>query len=212
MSVTLFVIVSIAACAGLLFAEYRDNVRLRAVFKPIASLAFVAAGFAGGALDSPMGTALLAGLVLSAAGDVFLIPRGDRFFLAGVAAFGLGHLAYSGAFILGGAQFGPGAAIAAGLTLGAGLFFLGPMRGRMGALATPVAVYVLIISAMVGLSLAHHAAAPGAQSLQLAVGAALFAISDLAVARDRFHASAFVNRAVGLPLYYGAQLLIATAV
>ncbi len=212
MAVTLFVVVSIAACAGLLFAEYRDDARLRAVFKPVASLAFVGAALAGGALYSPMGTALLAGLVFSAAGDVFLIPRSDRFFLAGVAAFGLGHLAYSGAFLVGGVQFGPAAAIASGLTLGAGLFFLGPMRARMGALAAPVGGYVLIISAMVGLSLAHHAAAPGAQSLQLAIGAALFAASDLAVARDRFHSTAFVNRAVGLPLYYGAQLLIAAAV
>ncbi|MFN3958356.1 MAG: lysoplasmalogenase [Parvularculaceae bacterium] len=212
MSVAAFVLVSIAACAGLLIADYLDEARLRAIFKPVASLAFIGAALAAGALQSPMGTALLAGLVLSAAGDVLLIPRGDRFFLAGVAAFALGHLAYSGAFLIGGLRFGLEAASAAGLTLGAGLFFVGPMRARMGALATPVGVYVLIISAMVGLSLAHYAGAPSARSLQLAIGAAAFAASDLAVARDRFGKSDFLNRAWGLPLYYGAQLLIATAV
>jgi uncharacterized membrane protein YhhN len=98
------------------------------------------------------------------------------------------------------------------VTLGAGLFFLGPMRGRMGALAAPVAIYVLIISAMVGLSVGHHVAADSARSLQLATGAAAFAASDLAVARDKFLTRAFMNRLWGLPLYYAAQLLIATAV
>lgn len=212
MAVEILVGLSIAACGGLLAAEFRDDARLRAVFKPAASLAFVGAALAGGALDSPMGTWLLAGLVLSAAGDVFLIPRGERFFLAGVGSFALAHLAYSFAFLLGGLRFGIEAATAAGATLGAGLFFLGPMRGRMGALAAPVGVYVLIISAMVGLSVGHHASAGAAQSLQLAVGAAAFAASDIAVARDRFLKRAFINRAWGLPLYYGAQLLIATAV
>lgn len=202
----------IAACAGLLVGEYRDDARLRAVFKPVASLAFVGVAVAGGAQGSPIGTALLAGLVLSAAGDFFLIPRSERFFLAGVAAFALGHLAYSLAFLTGGLRFGIEAATAAGLTLGAALIFLGPMRGKMGALAAPVAIYVLIISAMVGLSVGHHVAAANAQSLQLSIGAAAFAASDLSVARDRFLARSFINRAWGLPLYYGAQLLIATAV
>jgi uncharacterized membrane protein YhhN len=212
MPVALFVLLSIAACAGLLIAEYRDDARGRAIFKPAASLAFIGAALAAGALQSPMGTALLAGLVLSAAGDVLLIPRGDRFFLAGVAAFALGHLAYSGAFLIGGLRFGLEAAAAAGLTLGAGLVFLRPMRGQMGAMSAPVGIYVLIISAMVGLSVGHHQSAASAASLHLAIGAAAFAASDLAVARDRFGKSDFLNRAFGLPLYYGAQLLIATAV
>lgn len=212
MTVEIFVALCVAACGGLLYAEYRDDARLRVVLKPVASLAFVGAGLAAGALGSPMGTALLAGLVLSAAGDMFLIPRSDRFFLAGVGAFAVGHIAYSWAFLAGGIRFGVEAASAAGVTLGAGLIFLGPMRGKMGAMAAPVAIYVLIISAMVGLSVGHHVAIGAAQSLQLAIGASAFAASDLSVARDRFDARAFVNRAWGLPLYYGAQLLIATAV
>ena len=212
MTVEIFVALCIAALGGLLYAEYRDDARLRAVFKPVASLAFVGAGLAAGLLDSPMGTALLAGLVLSALGDIFLVPRSDRFFLAGVGAFALGHIAYSWAFLIGGLRFGAEAASAAGVTLGAGLLLLGPMRARMGAMAAPVAIYILIISAMVGLSVGHHVALDTAKSLQLAIGAGAFAASDLSVARDRFHARAFINRAWGLPLYYGAQLLIATAV
>jgi hypothetical protein len=44
----------------------------------------------------------------------------------------------------------------------------------------------------------------------VAVGALAFAASDVSVARDRFVRPEFVNRAWGLPLYYAAQLLLAT--
>jgi uncharacterized membrane protein YhhN len=44
---------------------------------------------------------------------------------------------------------------------------------------------------------------------QVALGALAFTASDVAVARDRFVQGEFSNRAWGLPLYYGAQLLIA---
>jgi len=43
-------------------------------------------------------------------------------------------------------------------------------------------------------------------------GAVTFYVSDLSVARDRFLAPGFVNRLWGLPLYYGAQLLLAGSV
>lgn len=207
-----FVFLCAAAVAGLLWAERVDSARLRRIFKPAASLAFVLAGVTAGAMESPMGIALLAGLVLSALGDVLLIPRTERLFLAGMAAFGLGHIAYSWGFTIGGIRFGYEAAIAGGLTLAAGLFFLRPMRGRMSAMAAPVGVYVVIISAMVALSVAHFMAAGTPDAARLAAGAIAFAASDLAVARDQFLTRAFLNKAWGLPLYYGAQCLIATAV
>ncbi|MDZ7629633.1 MAG: lysoplasmalogenase [Parvularculaceae bacterium] len=209
---SLFVWLCAAAVIALLFAERRDDARLRAIFKSVASVAFLMAGLSGGAAASPMNLALVAGLAFSAAGDIFLLSRRDRCFLAGMAAFGVGHVAYAGAFILGGFVFGLEAATAAGMTLGAGLVFVGPMRTKMGALATAVGVYVLVISTMVGLSIGHFMSAGTTQSLQLAVGAAAFAASDLSVARDRFVRRDFLNRLWGLPLYYGAQLLIATAV
>lgn len=212
MTPVFFVSLCAAAVAGLLWAEHKDSARLRSLFKPAASLAFVLAAVAAGAVETPMGQALLAGLVLSAIGDIFLIPRSERLFLAGMGAFGIGHLAYSFAFTLGGIRFGYEAAVAGGLTLGAGLIFLGPMRGKMGALSAPVGVYVLIIAAMVALSAGHWAAAGTGEAMRLAAGAVAFAASDLSVARDRFLKRAFFNRAWGLPLYYGAQCLIATAV
>jgi uncharacterized membrane protein YhhN len=40
-------------------------------------------------------------------------------------------------------------------------------------------------------------------------GAALFYLSDLAVAADRFLGGSFPHYAWGLPLYYSGQLLLA---
>jgi len=49
-------------------------------------------------------------------------------------------------------------------------------------------------------------------SLVLMLGGLLFVLSDLAVARDRFVAPGFINRAWGLPTYFAAQLLLAASV
>ena len=43
-------------------------------------------------------------------------------------------------------------------------------------------------------------------------GALLFYLSDLFVARNRFMEKSFINRLMGLPLYYTAQFLLAFSI
>jgi hypothetical protein len=50
---------------------------------------------------------------------------------------------------------------------------------------------------------------PAQNRLRLLLGASLFFVSDLSVARDRFVAREFANKLYGLPAYYAGQLLIA---
>ena len=71
-----------------------------------------------------------------------------------------------------------------------------------------VAAYVIAISVMVILACGTITAT----GLQLVVGAVLFAVSDVFVARERFATSAVANRLWGLPLYYLAQLVLALSV
>src|SRR5690606_6026025 len=140
-------------------------------------------------------------------GDVLLIPKNKRTFLAGLIAFLLGHLAYAVAFAVRGVDL-RWTALAA-LALGAAAIPVlrwlwphveGPMRG-------PVAAYVLVITSMV----APAAGTFGERGdLRIVAGALGFYLSDLAVARERFVAPGFVNRAWGLPLYFGAQVLLAS--
>ncbi len=73
----------------------------------------------------------------------------------------------------------------------------------------PVYAYVSVISAML---ICATGASVTTGNPRLLLGAAMFYVSDLAVARDRFVAPGFSNRAWGLPLYYGGQLVLATTV
>jgi len=196
------------AVAGLLLAEFRGSRKGLWLTKPLASLAFIWAGVAAGALESTYGQWVLAGLVLCLLGDVLLIPlERPAIFRAGVFAFLAGHVAYSAAFLtqpLDG--FGLiGGAILLLVVVGSVLRWL---AGSLPAdMVWPVRVYMVVIGVMSTLACGVTAAGgPWA----VAVGALAFTASDISVARDRFVRHDFLNRAWGLPLYYGAQLLIAS--
>jgi uncharacterized membrane protein YhhN len=200
------------ACGVLVIAEWRGPAAPRALAKLVASAAFlvVAASVDAG---RPFGSWILAGLALGAVGDACLLGRGRRMFLGGLIAFLLGHLAY----VAGLAQLVPaggwlGAAGAyAALPICAGGAVLAWLWPRLPPLRVPVIVYVAAIAAMVvGAIAAFRAGAlPAPQRIWLLAGAALFFVSDLAVARDRFVARGFANKLWGLPAYYAGQLLIA---
>ena len=55
-------------------------------------------------------------------------------------------------------------------------------------------------------------ASVAADAPAIGAGALLFAISDVSVARDRLVCPEFANSVWGLPLYFGAQLLLASTV
>ena len=167
----------------------------------------MALALARGAGASGYGRLVLAALVLGWLGDVLLVPKGARrAFAAGLAAFLLGHLAFAAAFVVRGAA---PAWLAAG-ALGAAVAALPLARWLLPhvpeQLRVPVRAYVLVISAMVACAFgAFGATRDGA----LLAGALAFFLSDLAVARERFVEKGFPNKLWGLPLYYGAQLLLA---
>lgn len=197
-----------AAVALLLAAEYRESSLGVWLAKPLASAVFVAAAVAHGALDSGYGRLVLAALLLSWLGDVLLIPaKRPALLQAGIAAFALAHVAYVLAFFRRG--FDPGRAAlcalpAAGAWAGAAIWLRPHLPAAMRA---PVHAYTGILSAMLVAAAGASAADP-----RIFAGGALFYLSDLTVARDRFVAPGFANGAVGLPLYYAAQLVLALTV
>src|SRR5262245_1399224 len=120
-----------------------------------------------------------------------------------MASFGAAHLAFSAAFVVAGASALPtlvSAALVAPALLAATRWLRPHLRGPL-RLAVPA--YGLAIGAMVALA-AGAAASLGRPAL--AAGAALFALSDLSVARERFLAPGLANSAWGLPGYFAAQL------
>jgi uncharacterized membrane protein YhhN len=196
------------AVAGLLWAEYHGSRRGLWLAKPLASLAFIWAGVAAGALDSTYGQWVLVGLVLSLLGDVLLIPlERPAVFRAGVFAFLLGHVAYSAAFVtqpLDGFGLAGGAIVLAVVVGGVLRWLAASLPADM---VWPVRVYMVVIGVMSTLACGVTAAGG---PWTVAAGALAFTASDVSVARDRFVRHEFLNRAWGLPLYYGAQLLLAT--
>jgi uncharacterized membrane protein YhhN len=178
--------------------------------KPLASAGFVAAALREGAPVSIWGHWVAAGLALSWWGDVLLIPRGaPRAFLGGMAAFGAAHVAYATGFLVRGVQpwSAAGATLVAAPLGAVALRWLWPHLDREWR--RPVLAYAVVISAMLALAGATTLARGGGALL---AGAALFVLSDVSVARDRFVAPGFANAAWGLPLYYAAQLTLAWAV
>ncbi|MGA9597996.1 MAG: lysoplasmalogenase [Acidimicrobiia bacterium] len=201
-----FTVICLLLLGVLLYYETRRPMQRRYP-KLATSAAFVAVGISAGALDSTFGTIMLAGLLLALIGDVFLAIDGRRPFVAGLAVFLAAHLAYAVAFInrgLGEALYLPLLGVAlAGAAIGPWLLPTVPQELRPAVVA-----YIVAISVMVAFAVSTNTLSA---DWRIPIGAVGFYLSDIFVARDRFNAPGFVNRLVGLPLYYGAQLLLAWA-
>lgn len=195
-----------------------DRVALEVVPKAIASLGFIGAALALGALDTFYGQTLLLALAWGFIGDVLLALRGSRLaFLFGIVAFLFGHLGYVMVFRLRGTD--PQAIwISLGVlaVIGLGVWrwlapHLSPRPGPRGGpgvgpgMRGAVVAYIAVISLMVAFAVGTFALRPSAVPL---IGATMFWVSDLTVARQRFVRPSFWNRAVGLPLYYAAQFVL----
>lgn len=196
----------IAAVALLLLAERRGLRPARAVLKLAASSCFVALAVVLGAAQSVYGQWLLAALVLGWLGDALLLSDRSGWFMAGLVAFLLSHLGFGAAFVSGGVSAtGLAVALLPALATGVAVWrWLGPRLQGVFRVAVPVYVAAILLMCCAA---AGHAAARGAW-LALA-GAVLFAVSDLAVARERFVARGFVNKLWGWPTYFAAQLMLA---
>lgn len=177
--------------------------------KPAASAAFVAFALQMGALKTGYGHWILAGLVACWLGDVLLIPEHKGSFKVGILSFLLGHMLYSAAFLEHGIDVRWTVIVA--IPLAGSAWFVG--RLLLGSVdrsfRKPVTAYILVISVMLALGVGAWARAQEAVFL---VAPSAFYLSDLAVARNRFLHPGYVNRLVGLPLYYAAQVLFAWSV
>jgi uncharacterized membrane protein YhhN len=164
------------------FARATDNRRLEYVCKPatLALLVVVAATIDPAADAGTRRTWFVAALVFSLAGDVLLmIPR--ELFVAGLAAFLVGHLCYVAGFW---SQDAPTttAFVVSALVV---LVILAPVIARIlravrgTADLIPVSAYSVVIAAMLASAIATG-------NVVAAVGAALFVASDSMIAWDRF--------------------------
>lgn len=174
--------------------------------KPAAMLGLLACALLAGAGGTASGRWLVLALVLGLVGDVFLLDDADeRRFVAGLAAFLVGHLAYVAAFVAAGldrpARGWVGAAVlVVALVVGRGILPGAVADGGAG-LAVAVAAYMAVIGAM-----AVTGWATGL--LLVGVGASLFVVSDTVLAIGKFVRDRPWVGPVVIVSYHLAQALI----
>ena len=209
-SVTGFLLAAAAACALHLRAAYRGPAWQVYLCKPLTTLLLLGAAAAAPSAHGPAYRLwILAGLVFSLGGDVFLMLPRDRF-IAGLSSFLAAHLAYIAAFSAGGPfHSDPQLLLPLGVVAGTLLWVLWP---GLGPLRAPVVLYTLTIVAMVWRAWARGRAMHTPGSALAVGGAALFLVSDSLLALDRFRHRFAPARAAVQASYVVAQALIAISV
>jgi uncharacterized membrane protein YhhN len=197
----------------LLVYEKREEQKPRLIGKTILSCLFVLVAFLQPSSVPSYGKFILIGLIFCLAGDVCLALPGDKIFRAGLIAFLVGHIFYVIGFtylVPVSKWFIPGAVLFWVFSL---LVFLW-LRPHLKAMRVPVVVYILVITVMASGAWAvfDKSASPFRGRTFVFVGAFLFYVSDVFVARNQFVKREFLNRLIGLPLYYAGQFLLAFSV
>jgi uncharacterized membrane protein YhhN len=191
------------------YAVWRGDRRTETWAKPAVLVALIVTALALGATDSSAGRWLLVALAFGLAGDLLLLEKSDRRFQLGLAAFLAGHLAFVVSFTRLGLE-PPGWAWLAWVVLLVCLLFTRQVAPatyvRSGlALAVPVALYTVVIGAMV--IVAFDTGEP-----LIAIGATVFATSDSVLAVDRFVSPRPWAQVVVMVTYHVGQALIIAGV
>ncbi len=163
-------------------ARARKNAPLEYLCKPATLAALIGAAVLLAPAHDAGGRRVwfVAALACSLAGDVLLMLPTDRF-VAGLAAFLVGHLCYVAGFWADGPSgiaFVVASAVVVVVVVPLGRRILGAIGGRRG-LRGPVALYMVVISAMLATALATGNVLAG-------IGATLFVSSDAMIAWNRF--------------------------
>ena len=204
---------AIAALLAIASAPWAlDRPWLNFAFKPLATLSVIAWAALGRSDDGLVKRWIVIGLVFSLAGDVALLWPVQGF-LVGLVAFLLGHVAYLVAltrrvkFLASPPAFGVWAIVAASVL--AGLWAGVPIELR-----APVLVYVCALAAMAAQATSVWLARRGhdvARWRTVAIGGALFVLSDAILATDKFVGGIPMPTLWNLSIYWLAQWFIARA-
>ncbi len=186
---------------------------MNAVFKPLATLCVIAWAVLARTDDALVKCWIVVGLVCSLAGDIALLWPVQGF-LVGLVSFLLGHLSYLVALTrrvrlaARPLAFVVWAIVAAGV-----LSFL--WHGVPEALRVPVVVYVCALSAMAAQATSVWLVARGSASERcwavVAIGGALFVLSDAILATDKFVGGIPMPTLFNLSIYWFGQWMIARA-
>jgi uncharacterized membrane protein YhhN len=156
----------------------RGDRRLRWIGKPGVMLALIAAALMADGAPPAARAWFVAALVLSLIGDVALLLP-DHWFIVGLGAFLVAHLAYIGGMVQLDLRWAWGALVVAIAAALVGPAILKAVKAGHPSLLGPVVVYLVVISAMAVTAWCTHEA-------WLIVAAMLFFASDATLGWGRF--------------------------
>ena len=209
----LIIILAAILLIGLLYFENKGNRKGLLPTKTALSLLFIIAVLVQPHLVPRYYHLLLVGLIFCLIGDVCLALPQQKMFLLGLVSFLIGHIFY----VLG---FFSVTHTSAWTVVGSVVVLLVSgmvywwLRPHLGEMKIPVVIYIIVISIMISGACSLLGNSDLAQSgrVMAFVGAVSFYFSDVFVARDRFLKKEFLNRLIGLPMYYAGQFLLAFSV
>ncbi|HKR01033.1 MAG TPA: lysoplasmalogenase [Pyrinomonadaceae bacterium] len=150
--------------------------------------------------------AIIAGLLFSLAGDIFLMLPTDRF-MEGLLSFFVAHLFYIAALTY---ESGPELSILSAVPfLIYGSQMLRVLWPHLGKLRLPVMAYMLVILLMGWTAASRRLLTDQEGSLLSFIGALLFIASDSVLAIDKFKGRLRSAQLIILSTYFMAQWLIA---
>jgi uncharacterized membrane protein YhhN len=168
-------------CVGNWWSRYRNIASLEVATKPVATVLAGALCIVHGDGGSVTAIAVI-GFLLCLAGDVFLLPQIDQF-VAGLASFLLGHIAFVVACVVAGLDE-PSWAFPSIIVIGfvmatVGRQVLDGARSKEPALLIPVTAYLVVIGSM-------FVVASATGRVAAVIGAAFFVTSDSILGFDKF--------------------------
>ncbi|MBW2622789.1 MAG: lysoplasmalogenase [Deltaproteobacteria bacterium] len=210
---TIIVLAAVLLLIVLLYCVKKQATRTTLIAKSTLSVMFMFAALVQSHPEPTFYYLILAGLIFCLMGDVFLALPQKKMFTMGLAAFLAGHVFYIISFLslIGIDQWVSGPPLVVIGVSAAVLVWLWPHLDNM---RLPVLFYVVVITVMVAGAWAvyRYSSCTLNGPLLILAGAVLFYLSDLFVAIDRFVKERFINRLIGLPLYYLGQFMLAFSV
>jgi uncharacterized membrane protein YhhN len=190
--------------------QYLKVASLKYIFKPLTTiLIFVLAFQLELGNYSVYKILILAGLVFSLLGDVFLMLPKERF-VAGLVSFLVAHLLFIGAMV---SDFGPYYAwipfVPIAIYMGVFLWILLPKTGKM---TLPVLVYALVIMLFLWQAAGRAWYLAGDSSSYAFYGALLFVISDSVLAYNKFVRPFKLAEFSIMLTYWSALVLLALSI
>ncbi|MBN1893222.1 lysoplasmalogenase [bacterium] len=208
MMVSGWITAGVFLCAFLtILGRYRKRNRLVWIFKPLTMALIIALPvLAARRPYAPYLCWILAGLLFSLAGDVFLMLRRERF-IAGLASFFAAHLFYIAAFVgFESFHWSPLFLIFFSVY---GVIIYRFLSPHLGHYKRPVLAYVIVIVIMGWRAWARWDLLRSDAALTAACGALLFILSDSILAWNRFRQPFRSAEALKFAAYFSAQWMIA---